>query len=528
MTGMDIDALLSGLPRRLSDIPRHWAKKTPEAVALSQGGAVYTYRQLAHAMDEAAELLRRRGLRPGDRLMIVAENCVAQLVLIFAAARIDAWAVNVNARLSALEVDAIRDHCEARLVAYTIGVSSEAAAHAQRHGASNLALPDIGEIAMGSLNEACRAEPVDADSKNQVAALIYTTGTTGQPKGVMLTHRNLLFIAAVSSQVRGVVSADRAYGVLPITHVFGLASVAMGTLYAGASLYLAARYSPAALIDAVRDDGLTIVQGVPAMYARLLEHDYADWDPSRSSLRFLYAGGSPLDSTLKGNIERLFGRTLHNGYGMTESSPTISQTRIDAPRQDTSVGSVIPGIDIRIVNAGGADVVMGEPGELWVRGPNVMKGYYRSPESTRAAINADGWLNTGDIVRRDPDGALFIVGRTKDLIIRSGFNVYPIEVEAVLNSHPAVAQSAVVGRHLEDGNEEVVAFVELDPAATDIGADDLVSYLESRLSPYKRPAQIIIMDVMPAAATGKILKGRLKLLAQQGQDASKSQGFDVV
>lgn len=509
------EALLASLPQRLSDIPQKWAALEPDRVALAEGSLRFTYRQLADAVEQAAAQLREAGLRPGDRLMILAENCIAQVVLIFAAARIDVWAVNVNARLSDREVDAIRDHSRPRRIIYTVGASPEAQAHAARHAAELIRLNGVGDVALGKLDESCVPEPIQADGKDQVAALIYTTGTTGQPKGVMLTHRNLLFIAATSSQVRGLLPSDRAYGVLPITHVFGLASVALGTLYAGASLYLASRYTPSALIDAMRNDGLTIVQGVPAMYARLLEHDFGDWNPADSRLRFIYAGGSPLDQTLKDQVERLFGRPLHNGYGMTESSPTISQTRIESPRHDTSVGSAIPGVDIRIVDAAGADVPRGEAGELWVRGPNVMKGYYRNRELTAQVLDEAGWLNTGDIVRQEDGGALFLVGRTKELIIRSGFNVYPVEVEAALNAHPAVVQSAVVGRQAEDGNEEVVAFVELDPGAGLLDPQALHAWLEPRLSSYKRPARIIVMDVMPAAATGKILKGRLKELAQQ-------------
>jgi long-chain acyl-CoA synthetase len=509
------EALLASLPQRLSDIPQRWAALEPDRVALAEGSLRFTYRQLADAVEQAAAQLREGGLRPGDRLMILAENCIAQVVLIFAAARIDVWAVNVNARLSDREVDAIRDHSRPRRIVYTVSASPEAQAHAARHAAELIRLNGVGDVALGKLDESCVPEPVQADGKDQVAALIYTTGTTGQPKGVMLTHRNLLFIAATSSLVRGLLPSDRAYGVLPITHVFGLASVALGTLYAGASLHLASRYTPAALIDALRNDGLTIVQGVPAMYARLLEYDFGDWNPADSRLRFIYAGGSPLDQTLKDQVERMFGRPLHNGYGMTESSPTISQTRIESPRHDTSVGSAIPGVDIRIVDAAGADVPRGEAGELWVRGPNVMKGYYRNPELTAQVLDKDGWLNTGDIVRQEDGGALFLVGRTKELIIRSGFNVYPVEVEAALNAHPAVVQSAVVGRQAEDGNEEVVAFVELDPGFGPTDPQALHAWLESRLSPYKRPARIIVMDAMPAAATGKILKGRLKELAQQ-------------
>jgi acyl-CoA synthetase (AMP-forming)/AMP-acid ligase II len=284
------DALVASLPRRLSDIPLHWAELAPDAVALVQDGVHFTYGQLAAATEEAAAFLRANGLRPGDRLMIVAENCIAQVVLIFAAARADVWMVNVNARLAPHEVDAIRDHSQARRVIYTTGVSAEAGAHARRHGATDVVIAGLDGLAMGSLNPDCRPEPVFDESKDQVAALIYTTGTTGQPKGVMLTHHNLLFIAATSSKVRGLMTTDRAYGVLPITHVFGLASVALGTLYAGAALYLAARYSPAALVEAIQKDGLTIVQGVPAMYARLLEETQGTWDPATTKLRFIYAG----------------------------------------------------------------------------------------------------------------------------------------------------------------------------------------------------------------------------------------------
>jgi long-chain acyl-CoA synthetase len=363
---------------------------------------------------------------------------------------------------------------------------------------------------VGALNAFCTPEPVRTGN-DQVAALIYTTGTTGHPKGVMLTHRNLLFIAAVSSTLRGLTPADRAYGVLPISHVYGLASVMLGTLYAGACVCLAPRFSATAMLRAIVHERLTILQGVPAMYARLLE---LAGSPVTSRLRFLYAGGSPLDPLLKQQVEKVFGIALHNGYGMTESSPTISQTRLDAPRADTSVGHVIDGVAVRIVDAGGADVAPGEAGEWWVRGPNVMAGYYREPAMTAATMRDGDWLNTGDMARQQPDGALFIVGRTKELIIRSGFNVYPLEVETVLNAHPGVAQSAVVGRPAADGNEEVVAFIEADPAQRPDEAQ-LRAFLATQLSPYKCPSRIVIMDVLPAAATGKILKGRLKTMAAE-------------
>ncbi|UGQ49241.1 AMP-binding protein [Massilia endophytica] len=502
---------MQALPARISAIPCRWAEVAPHAPALHEDGRTVSYAELWAAIQATAEGLRAQGIRPGDRLMLVSENCAAQVALIFAASLCDAWIVLVNARLSAREVDQIRSHSGARRVVYTSAVSAEARAHGERHGALSGAAPFGGSWMLGPLSEECQPEPVAAAGEAQPAALIYTTGTTGQPKGVMLSHRNLLFIAAVSSQLRGLAPQDRAYGVLPITHVYGLASVMLGTLYAGASLQLVPRFSAEALLSTLREGRLTILQGVPAMYARLLE--LQGGQPLRTALRFIYAGGSPLAPSLKADVEKLLGLPLHNGYGMTESSPTISQTRLDAPRSDTSVGFAIPGVETRVVDEAGNEARAGEAGELWVRGPNVMLGYYREPELTQAVMRPGGWLNTGDMARQEADGALFIVGRTKELIIRSGFNVYPLEVETVLNAHPAVSQSAVVGRSAPDGNEEVVAFVELDPRHT-VRDDELRAWLARSLSPYKCPSEIVVMPALPAASTGKILKGQLRQLAQ--------------
>jgi acyl-CoA synthetase (AMP-forming)/AMP-acid ligase II len=291
----------------------------------------------------------------------------------------------------------------------------------------------------------------------------------------------------------------------------------LGTLSAGACLRLAPRFTPEAMLAALRGDGeggagndggVSIVQGVPAMYARLLEHVGAD-APLASRLRFAYAGGSPLDPALKATVESVLGVPLHNGYGLSEAAPTVSQTRLDAPRADTSVGLAIPGVEVRVVDRDGRDVAGGSAGELWVRGPNLMRGYYRDPEATAAALRPGGWLNTGDMAQQDPDGALFIVGRTKELIIRSGFNVFPLEVETVLNAHPGVTQSAVVGRSAADGNEEVVAFVQTDPRRTPPEAE-LHAWAAARLAPYKRPGRIVLLAALPAAATGKVLKHVLK------------------
>jgi acyl-CoA synthetase (AMP-forming)/AMP-acid ligase II len=221
------------------------------------------------------------------------------------------------------------------------------------------------------------------------------------------------------------------------------------------------------------------------------------------------SGGAPLTPALKAEFEAAFGIPLHNGYGMTEASPSICQTRMEAPRADCSVGTPIPGIEVRLHGAEGDPEGVGE---IRVRGPNVMKGYYRAAEASAEAVTADGWLCTGDLGRIDADGAFHVVGRSKELIIRSGFNVYPVEVEGVLNAHPGIVQSAVVGRTVE-GNEEVVAFIEVVRDAPPLAEAELRAYLRERLSPYKLPSEIVVLEQLPAAATGKILKKELQRMA---------------
>jgi acyl-CoA synthetase (AMP-forming)/AMP-acid ligase II len=350
MSTIDVSALLAALPARIDAIVRAVAARAPDAPALLDAGRTLSYRDLVALADRRADQLRAHGVRPGDRVLIVSENCADQVALIFAAATVGAWFVNVNPRLSAPELDAIRDHSSARLALYTADVSPEAAAHAARAGAV------AGDgLMIGPRNDACAPE---AQGDEPVAALVYTTGTTGKPKGVMLSHRSLGFVAGVSSRLRGLAPGDRAWGVLPISHVYGLTSVMLGTLSAGACLHLAPRFTPEAMLAALRADGdnggggVSIVQGVPAMYARLLEH-VGDGAPLVSRLRFAYAGGSPLDPALKGTVERLLGVPLHNGYGLSEAAPTVSQTRLDAPRADTSVGQAIPGVEVRVVDRDG-------------------------------------------------------------------------------------------------------------------------------------------------------------------------------
>lgn len=506
--------IIPSLPDRICDIVTLWSERSPEKPALVENSGTWTYRQLALAVSDAERWLLDAGVRPGDRVMIVCENCRAFVAILFALAQIDAWPVLVNARLAASELDLIRNHCGARRVIYTTSVSAQAREHAKRHGAITQEVAGLGPLAIGPLNQAVEPEPVDADPAQRVAALIYTSGTTGLPKGVMLTHRNLLFVAAVSASIRSLTPEDRLYGVLPMSHAVGLSIVMLGCLLSGATLYLASRFDPVSTLATLERERLTVVLGAPSMFS--LFADYAKLKGLKSlkfpGLRIISSSGAPLQPALKAQVESLFGMTLYNGYGVTECSPNISQAVVGEHRTDTSVGKILPGVEVQLVGSDQTPVANGEVGELWVRGPNVMKGYYRAPEETAAAINSEGWFNTRDLARLE-NGYLFIVGRSKELIIRFGENVYPAEVEAVLNSNPAVLRSAVIGRTVEgtQGGEEVIAYVQLKPSAT-ASEQDLAHYAAQHLAPYKRPSHILLVSSMPLTPTGKVVKGELPKL----------------
>jgi len=509
-----VPEILSRLPSSIGDVVGPWAERSPDHPALVESSGAWSYRQLASVTTETQSWLTDAGVRPGDRVMIVCENCRAFVALFLALAGFDAWPVLVNARLSAREIDEVRDHCGARRVIYMTSVSPHAMAHAKRHGAAIGEVLNLGLIGVSALNENVEPEPIDSNLAERVAALIYTSGTTGVPKGVMLTHRNLLFIAAVSARIRSLTPEDRLYGILPMSHAVGLSVVLLGTLLSGATLYLSPRFDPMAAPAVLEKNQLTVVLGVPYMFAQLLQ--YAELRGLRSlrfpALRIISSSGAPLQLAVKTATENLLGLVLHNGYGVTECSPTIAQTRVETPRADTSVGPVFPGVEIKLVGADRKPVAPGEVGELHVRGPSIMKGYYRAPEETAAMIDAGGWFNTGDLARTE-EGNLFIVGRAKDLIVRFGFNVYPAEVEAVLNAHPAVVQSAVVGRSLE-ADEEIVAFVQLLPDAK-LTVNEMAEYAARSLAPYKRPARIVFIPALPVTPTGKIAKAELAKLATQ-------------
>lgn len=509
LLGCEPGEIVSRLPARLDQGVMAWSRQTPDATAIVCRTNRITYRSLAEAVSATRQFLLDQGVRAGDRVMLVSENGAALMCLVLALSEMDGVAVIVNARLAARELDLIEADCQPRIVIYTIEDSRDASSHAESRGAARHETR-FGGLAVSATQDV-ESGQTGLPADEQVLAMIYTTGTTGTPKGVMLTHRNLTFIAYVSGRLRGIRAGDAIYCVLPMSHVFGLSAVSCSVLFSGGCVHLVARFDAAEVLRALAEDDIAGFLGVPAMYTRMLEAVSHNPGFRAPRLRFMYSGGAPLDASIKGRVEQVFGLTLNNGYGLTESGPTICQTRPYAPLESCSVGFPLPGVAVRIQDSQGRPVPRGEVGQLWAKGPNIMKGYFRKPELTAAVLQA-GWLDTGDLAFEDEDGALNIAGRTKELIIRSGFNVYPPEVESVLNSHPEVAISAVVGRNV-DGDETIVAFVQPTSGSTiDVGA--LHAFARDRLAGYKVPSEIIVMEELPAAPSGKILKARL--LSTQG------------
>jgi long-chain acyl-CoA synthetase len=502
--GCAANDILGLLPSRLSQKILTWVENTPRAPALHGINQQLNYAELGGAVSEAKVWLQQHGVRAGDRVMLVAENSITLMCLFLALSELDAIAAVINARLSDREIDLIALDCDPRIIIFTSGDSKDAQVQADRLTAEQFTMT-FGLYA-ATVAVACEPEVVFADPAQQVLAMIYTTGTTGTPKGVMLTHQNLSFIAFISGRLRGIKPGDRVYSALPMSHVFGLSAVCSSVLFSGGCIHLVPRFDAAEALRAMAEDELVGFLGVPTMYALMIEllEQKPAWRAPQ--LRFMFSGGAPLDPNLKARVESAFRLPLHNGYGLTESGPTISQARLYAPLENCSVGYPLPGVDVKLLDKAGEKVETGEIGELWAKGPNIMKGYFRQPELTAAVIK-DGWFNTADLAFQDTAGTINIAGRTKELIIRSGFNVYPPEVEAVLSSHPDVSLCAVIGRSTA-GDEEIVAYIQpVEGKLLDV--DAILAFSRERLTGYKVPTQIVIKAQLPTAPSGKILKHQL-------------------
>ena len=479
--------------------------QSPDHPFLFMPDRVMTLGQLAQQVDALEAELREAGVRVGDRVLVAAENCPEHVALVLACSRVGAWACGVNARMTASELAGFAAKADARVLYFTVGVSAAARQHAQQYDTRESVLPALRR----TLADA-QAAAQTGDLAESVAAIIFTSGTTGQPKGVMLTHAGLLQFAKVSAQSRQLRPADRSYAYLPMTHIFGLGTVLMASLHVGAGLLMRSQFDPADVFDALAHQGMTQLQGPPAMFTRLLAWLDAQGidQPAAPELRYVYTGAAPLDMSVKKAIEARFGKPLHHGYGLSEYAGALTLCRRGEWRDDTSAGYLVEGAELRIMGPDGRDLAPGETGEIWMRGVGLMPGYFRDPEITAQVIKSGGWYASGDLGRQDADGALQVVGRLKEMIIRSGFNVYPGEVEAVFLAWPGVQRAAVAGRKAADGNEDILAFIEAKPGVQ-LDLQALKAHAHEHLSPYKRPSMVVQVPEMPMTLSGKVLKREL-------------------
>ncbi|HUS41676.1 MAG TPA: AMP-binding protein [Ilumatobacteraceae bacterium] len=362
-----------------------------------------------------------------------------------------------------------------------------------------------GVVAFDDLLAAAPVEVVDVDD-SQLAALMFTSGTAGSPRAAMLTHANLRANLDQSRSAQGHISADDViYGVLPLFHIFGLNVVIGLGLCVGASIVLVQRFDPATAAQSIRDRGVTVIPGAPALWGAFAHFDELDGD-TFSTVRLGLSGASRLPISVARTMQERFGIEIREGYGLTEASPIVTTSTGITPRFG-SVGRALDGVEIRLVNSSG-DALVGDVGEVWVRGENVFAGYFGDPEATAEVLDAEGWLHTGDMATTDDDGYLYLVDRSKDLIIVSGFNVFPAEVEEMLATHPAVAECAAVGVAHPHTGEAVKAYVVTAPGS-DVDEEMLIEYSLDHLARYKCPSKVIFVDALPRNASGKLVRRNL-------------------
>ncbi|MEA2273001.1 MAG: long-chain acyl-CoA synthetase, partial [Solirubrobacteraceae bacterium] len=346
-------------------------------------------------------------------------------------------------------------------------------------------------------------------SGDDTAVILYTSGTTGTPKGAELTHDNLQSnVEAILSTLIQIKPDDVVLGALPFFHSFGQTCGLNSCMSAGGKLTLLPRFDPDKALEIIERDQVTIFEGVPTMYVAMLHSDKAD-SANTSCLRLCVSGGSAMPGEVLRSFEERFGCKILEGYGLSETSPVASFNHPDKERKVGSIGTPIDGVEMRVVDDDGNEVEQGEVGEIAIRGHNVMKGYWRKDDATAEAIK-DGWFHTGDMAKVDEEGYFFIVDRKKELIIRGGYNVYPREVEEVLYGHPAVQEAAVVGVPDDKMGEEVGAAVVLKPGE-DVSTDELRDYVKNEVASYKYPRKVWIVDELPKGPTGKILKREVEV-----------------
>jgi long-chain acyl-CoA synthetase len=481
-----------------------------EKTALKLDELRMSYRALDTASARLAGLLVERGLEPGDRVGVMLPNVPEFAVVYFGVLRAGAVVVPMNPLLKEREVQFYLSDSGARMVFAWHGFAEAAEAGARRPGADCVFVMP-GEFAR-LLSAADPVGGVVEREPEDTAVILYTSGTTGTPKGAELTHSNLTSNVATVVSLHSFGEDDVLLGALPLFHSFGQTCSMNATVASGATLSLIPRFDPGRVLDIIERDRATVFQGVPTMYSALLNHPQRE-SFDVSTLRVCVSGGASLPAEVLRGFEEAFGCKLLEGYGLSETSPVASSNRPDRERRPGSVGVPIDGVQMRIVDDDGAEVPVGSRGEIVIRGPNVMKGYWGRPDATAETIR-DGWFHTGDIGVMDEDGYFFIVDRLKDMIIRGGYNVYPREIEEVLYEHPAVREVAVVGVPHPELGEEVAAAVALKAGAAADEAE-LREFVKARVAAYKYPRRISFFPDLPKGPSGKIMKREIELPAAE-------------
>jgi long-chain acyl-CoA synthetase len=498
---------------------REAAQMYPDRPAVRLDDMILSYARLDDLSARAAEWLRERGHQPGDPVGIMLPNVPQFPVFYYGVLRAGGTVVPMNPLLKAREVAHYLGDSGAGLVIAADSAADAAAAGAETAGAAAVTVPDLDEIARWGV-PAHGAVTRRADS--DTAVILYTSGTTGTPKGAELTHANMRRNAAVTANsLLGLGPDDVVMGCLPLFHSFGQTCGLNAAVQSGACLTLLPRFSPRTALQVIERDRVTVFEGVPTMYVGLLGEGTGAADTS--SLRLCVSGGAALPVEVLHGFEKAFGAVILEGYGLSETSPVATFNRRDQ-RKPGSIGLPVEGVELRLLSvedgAGDVQAPPGEVGEIAIRGHNVMKGYWKRPEATAAAIRG-GWFRTGDLARADEDGFYYIVDRKKELIIRGGYNVYPREIEEVIYEHPAVLEAAVVGIPHPSLGEEVAAAVALRPGAT-ASPDELRDWVKQRVAAYKYPRHVWLTDRLPKGATGKILKREIVIPSELTGKAARS------
>ena len=501
--------------RSLAQVVPGAAEAHPDKPALVAGERAISYRELAERTRRAGAAMAGLGVGKGDRVALLLGNVPEFVEALHGAFRIGGVAVPLNVMLTPEEVGAILADAGARVVVTEPAHLPTVLAVRDRIGSlAHVAVTGAGPVPRGAasfddLLGGAEDLPEGEVRAEDLALLAYTAGTTARPKGAILTHGNLVANLDQISAVPALKEAesDVILVALPLFHIYGLNAVLGVGLREGATLVLVERFDPAGSLDLVQRHRVTVLPGAPLMFAAWLQAAEGR-DVDLSSVRLAVSGAAPLPGEVLGAFQRRFGITIWEGYGLTETAPAVTTNAMGEVAKPDAIGRALPDVEIRLVDEEGEDVIEGDPGEIVLRGPNVFQGYWNRPEETAAAFR-DGWFRTGDVAFRDDDGYLFIVDRKKDLIIVSGFNVFPKEVEEALERHPTVAECAVVGVPDERTGEAVKALVKLAPGGS-ASPEELLDHCRDHLARFKWPKTIEIVDELPRHITGKVLRRMLR------------------